>query len=324
MRTTKRAQREEELATLRQRIEELENGAPAVTQCACCGNAIRSGNACVEFMRRENRTEVDQKGNIISVTIIHDDILALICADCGYAYSDTASTRRKLGDAIGISYLPTRNVSEITFEEHKCDACSVNMERSYSQAYLYMQIAQINRDAKGVCYFTRIRSDNLFTFCDKCGYRFSRDFVEDEVRKLVKGIVTAFDDTPDSPDVGTEFKPVKIIAVGAEGGSITLFGWKDEKGVWYYLRETDERTLMDMMPEDDQKGLCFYHNSESVTDWDEAIKLMNRYPWPCLYPLYVHPDFADQVKCELKRASDRWDHIDFHRWDAVCAGKSRF
>lgn len=119
-------------------------------------------------------------------------------------------------------------------------------------------------------------------------------------------------------------KPVKIIEVGAEGGRFTLFGRKDEEGVWHYLRETDERTLMDMMPEDDQKGLCFYSKTDSTTDWDEAIKLMYRYPWPCLFALYVHPEFTDLVKCELKRASDRLVHIDFEHWDAVCAGKSEF
>ena len=324
MRITKRAQREEELASLRQRIEELEKGAPAVTQCACCGNAIMSGNACVEFMRRVNKTEVDAKGNINATIVVDDDILALICADCGNGYSDTASARRKLGNAIGISDLPTLNVSPITAERHNCDACSANMERSYSQTYLYVQIAQINRDAKGVCHFTRIRSDNLFTFCDKCGYSFSRDFVEDAVRNMLGESKNNFGKKPDHPSYGTESSPIKIIDVGAEGGGITLFGWKDEKGVWHYLRETDESTLMDMMHEDDQKGLCFNSKTDSTTNWNEAIKLMYRYPWPCLYPLYVHPEFADQVKCELKRASDRWDHIDFQHWNAVCAGKSGF
>jgi hypothetical protein len=313
------------LASLRQRIEELEKGTSALAQCDCCGKEIRSGNACVEFMRRVNKTAVDAKGKL-TVTSVDDDILALICADCGNSYSDTASVRHKLGDKIGMSdrlpkLLSNRSAKDMEYRE--CDGCIENMKHSRSQTDLYVQIAQINRDANDVCYFTSIRSDNLFTFCHKCGYYFSRDFVEDEVRKMVKGIGTDFDEKPVPPDVGTEAKPVKIIDVGAEGGGITLFGWKDEKGVWHYLRETDERTFMHMMSENEQKGLRFNSKTDSTTDWDEAIKLMYRYPWPCLYPLHVHPEFADRVKCELKKAGERWDHIDFHHWDAVCAGKSR-
>ena len=325
MRITKRAQREEELANLRQRIEELEKATSAVTHCDCCGKEIRSGNACVEFMRREEKTEVDLKGNATAI-LIDEDLLALICADCGGSYSNTINTRRKLSNTMGLPDHSSNVLSEslpIATKYHKCDSCSGNMEYSYSKTYLYTQIAQINRDAKGIFSFTDIRFDDLFTFCNKCSYSLDRDRVEDSVRKMLGDDNDSYK-KQGHPDVGTESKPVKIIDVGAEGGGITLFGWKDEKGVWHYLRETDERTLMNMMPEDDQKGLCFYSKSDSTTDWDEAIKLMYRYPWPCLYPLYVHPEFVDLVMIALKNAPERYrERINFHNWDVVCTGKSR-
>jgi hypothetical protein len=119
-------------------------------------------------------------------------------------------------------------------------------------------------------------------------------------------------------------KPIKIIEIGAEGGHITLFGWKNEQCIWHFLRETDERSLMDMMPEDDRNGLCCLSNTETVIGWKEALKLLYRYPWPCLYPLYVHPEFADLVMIALKDAPDEYRmNIDFGHWDAVCAGKDR-
>jgi len=46
-------------------------------------------------------------------------------------------------------------------------------------------------------------------------------------------------------------KPVKIVEIACEGGSITLFGWKTDKGKWRFFRETDESTLQNLMPEDD-------------------------------------------------------------------------
>jgi len=52
-------------------------------------------------------------------------------------------------------------------------------------------------------------------------------------------------------------KPIKIVEIGGEGGSITLFGWKTDKGKWRFFRETDEGTLLNMMPKDDAAGLEF-------------------------------------------------------------------
>jgi len=120
-------------------------------------------------------------------------------------------------------------------------------------------------------------------------------------------------------------KPEKIVVVGAEGGRITLFGWKSDQGEWHFLLETDERSMMDILSEEDQEGLCFYSKTEAVIGWREALKLLNKYPWPCLYPIYVHPEFSDSVMIALKDAPDRYRvNIDFRHWDAVCAGMDGF
>lgn len=117
----------------------------------------------------------------------------------------------------------------------------------------------------------------------------------------------------------------KIIVVGAEGGRITLFGRKREDGEWQFSRETDERTLMGMMPEDDREGLCFYSESDVVSGWEAGLELISRYPWTRLYPLYVHPEFADRVMQEVLKPNDIFDLNDHHLeyWQRVCAGESR-
>lgn len=94
-------------------------------------------------------------------------------------------------------------------------------------------------------------------------------------------------------------KPIQIVKVGGKGGSITLFGWKTDKGIWRFLRETDERTLLGMMLEEDFAGLEFQSSSEAVTGWKGALKILSRYPWQNLYPLYVHPVFVDLVWKEI-------------------------
>jgi len=117
-------------------------------------------------------------------------------------------------------------------------------------------------------------------------------------------------------------KPEKIVEVGADGGSISLFGWQDDKSEWHFLRETDERTLMGMMPEEDRNSCT----SESVVGWDEGLKLLNRYPWLFLYPLYVHPDFGKLVLQEVYTAREKNDgeFVDLTEWEMVCFGKSHF
>jgi hypothetical protein len=132
MSTTKINQRNEELAKLKQRIEELEKEAAAFVQpCDCCGKDIQFGSACVEFMRMVNQTDIDADG-IITATPIDDDIVALICADCGNRYSDARSIRKELGNELGITDLKEippdgSAVALLADQDHECDYCGKNM-----------------------------------------------------------------------------------------------------------------------------------------------------------------------------------------------------
>ncbi len=128
---------------------------------------------------------------------------------------------------------------------------------------------------------------------------------------------------------GTAEAPVKIIDIGAEGGSMTLFGWKDEQGEWHFLQESNECALIGMLEEDgeDWGGATGIARSDSFTGWDKALTLLYRWPWPMLYPRYVHPDFAVPVMQEIQRAVKEEEYgggIDVEHWERVCAGKSDF
>ena len=81
----------------------------------------------------------------------------------------------------------------------------------------------------------------------------------------------------------------KIVEVGAEGGSITLFGVRTAHG-WRFTRSVDESI-------DD---LSSRNRSEAVDSWDAALNLLDKYPWHKLDPLEIHPEFRRQVWTAVK------------------------
>lgn len=89
-----------------------------------------------------------------------------------------------------------------------------------------------------------------------------------------------------------------ILCLGAEGGSISLYGIQQvEQGQWTFFLETDERTFLDILSAEDAEGLELFWRSEDLKSWDEALDLLNdRYPnWPLLSFIEVHPDFKDRL-----------------------------
>lgn len=115
-------------------------------------------------------------------------------------------------------------------------------------------------------------------------------------------------------------KPIKIIELGGEGGKITLFGWKPDHDKWHFLRETDEHTLQDMLCKDDLAGLSFQSSSETVIGWNAALKILSKYPWRYLCPLYVHPEFVDLVWKEFSKQGK--EYYNRFEWEEACGRRS--
>lgn len=86
-----------------------------------------------------------------------------------------------------------------------------------------------------------------------------------------------------------------ILEIGAEGGSLTIFGEPSPTGGWRFVAERNETALFEMLPDEDQEGLQPYDRSGCVDSLGEALKLLDRYPWHRLFPLKVHPDFREKV-----------------------------
>lgn len=105
-----------------------------------------------------------------------------------------------------------------------------------------------------------------------------------------------------------------IVEVGAEGGSVTLYGIRS-RGEWVFSRHT-----IDQFAEAVDKPLKPM-DSHTTTSWSEALALLDSYPWHRLFPLQVHPEFRgvvfDAVKVRYGDAEDSvWNRLS--DWKTLC------
>jgi hypothetical protein len=110
-------------------------------------------------------------------------------------------------------------------------------------------------------------------------------------------------------------QPIIVFSVGAEGGRIILEGRKIGD-VWQYRGRTAEHALKDLLSDEDRtfpkQAAPLWQDS-----WDKALQQIDRYPWPRLHPLAVHPDFVERIRTSLmsrlpasqRRAWTSWEEI---------------
>lgn len=105
-----------------------------------------------------------------------------------------------------------------------------------------------------------------------------------------------------------------VLQVGAEGGSLTIVRYQVSGEKWQFAFIRDESTLAGFLGEEDQEDLLLFEALDSIATFEDAIALMNKYPWPDLYPLVVHQEYANRVREIIERpgnprAKDRWKDI---------------
>jgi hypothetical protein len=105
-----------------------------------------------------------------------------------------------------------------------------------------------------------------------------------------------------------------IVAVGTAGGTIALYGTRTDRG-WNFEREVHDGTL-DLLDEEP-----VHANSRGVENWDAALRLLDRYRWPTLVPLSVHPDFRLKISDAVRvRLGDNTPaaQSELDRWREIC------
>lgn len=104
-----------------------------------------------------------------------------------------------------------------------------------------------------------------------------------------------------------------IVDVGAEGGGLTLYGVRKGRG-WLYSRHLFDQTLS--WAED---GPVAEHDSEVVSTWEAALKLLDKYKFHLFFPLQVHPEFQAKVlKAVVTRNKRDSNEYGLDRWQRVC------
>jgi hypothetical protein len=103
-----------------------------------------------------------------------------------------------------------------------------------------------------------------------------------------------------------------IVAVGAEGGTIALYGTPTDRG-WIFAREVNEGTpdLLDEAP--------VHTTSATVESRAAALELFDRYRCPMLHPIFVHPDFRRQIwDAVQERLRGDTPQVALRQWREVC------
>ena len=102
-----------------------------------------------------------------------------------------------------------------------------------------------------------------------------------------------------------------ILEIDAEGGSITILGSKSNGGIGRFCLEKNEAAIADLLSEEDLAGLGpedFCNRSGFVDAFEEALKLIDQYPWHKMWPGTVHPEFCDIVLAAVEKRGGDAEH----------------
>ncbi|MCE1227479.1 MAG: hypothetical protein LWW87_13525 [Geobacteraceae bacterium] len=297
------------------------------TQCDICGRDIHYGNAVLEIQRNIEQHDFIEDTGLQSVTVIDADPLISSCARCGNRISYSKELRKQMVEKLE---LPAHDSNEEAAQQtsgnlpENCDCCGKELKIGRARVSLVKLIGQMDwSDQRGDGELFVIDGEDLLSFCPDCGNKMSSYRMQQALKRVLDDL--AMPKRMESGKVnddnhlhGTSDHPVKIIEIGAEGGGISLYGWKDSDGEWRFQRDVNENALYN----EDTADLELQHSSSIVPGWQGALELLSRYPWYCLHPNYVHPEFAEKTLDALRNApKDHQSDIDYEYWQAVCAGK---
>ena len=103
-----------------------------------------------------------------------------------------------------------------------------------------------------------------------------------------------------------------ILEVGAEGGSLTLRRERIANGNWRFCAALNEMTIYESLSDEDRGSPGDYlPQSGYVESLQEALKILDKYPWITLLPLNVHPEFFDTIMAEVRK---RGGELEETRW----------
>lgn len=109
------------------------------------------------------------------------------------------------------------------------------------------------------------------------------------------------------PVVASTGEKQAIVELGAEGGSVLLYGIESPAS-WSFRVES---TAVDLLDEEDDVALI---GRPWVVTWRAALKQLDTYPWTQLVPLSVHPDFRTRVVKALQSRQKKGGPVEWNHW----------
>lgn len=109
------------------------------------------------------------------------------------------------------------------------------------------------------------------------------------------------------PVAGSSGEKQAIVELGAEGGSLLLYGIESPAG-WSFRVES---TAVELFDEEDDVALI---ERPWVVTWRAALKQLDTNPWTQLVPLSVHPDFRNRVVKALQTRQKKGVSVDWSQW----------
>jgi hypothetical protein len=94
-----------------------------------------------------------------------------------------------------------------------------------------------------------------------------------------------------------------VLKIGSEGGSFNIQRFRSPDETWKFIFIIDESTIADFLEEEDQTDLV--KKSLPVDTFEEAIQLMDKYPWREMHVLSVHPEYAEFTAPSRKTLKSR-------------------
>ena len=103
-----------------------------------------------------------------------------------------------------------------------------------------------------------------------------------------------------------------ILEVGAEGGSLTLRRERMADESWRFCAAVNEIAIYESLSDEDRGSPGDYQSQSGyVESLQEALKILDKYPWITLTPLNVHPEFFDTIMAEVRK---RGGELQETRW----------
>lgn len=91
----------------------------------------------------------------------------------------------------------------------------------------------------------------------------------------------------------------EVIKIGAELGSLTLFGASEDGKGWIFgLSRSDQTPVLVDEPSTEGKSMA-------VSSWNAAVELLDTYQWTHLHLVRVHPQFRELLWDEFKKRHEK-------------------